>query len=306
MKKQFLIVAGIVSLFTACKEKPPIIKLTETAVTIADTTYVGDVPAPQDRNVLIEEFTGASCTNCPAAHEELEQREKDNPGRLNVLALYIKGPIQTTPPHDAQYDFRHQDSKVISDAIFGGVNQLPTAGVDRRPVAGVVKLDRGAWGAAIQSALAVPDSINLTVYSGYNPDTQEDTIICTMSYPYAITFGHNLHVALVQDNVVDVQEYPTNDPVHPGSDEEYDFTNIIRSMATTIPLGDPILTSMPAKEPGRVIVKVYILDTKKINDRAFVAEKMPPFVPADSRIVAWITNSSNQQVMQSAQVKFIK
>jgi hypothetical protein len=49
---------------------------------------------------------------------------------------------------------------------------------------------------------------------------------------------------LVEDDIIDVQEYPFNDPVHPGFNETYNFTNVFRGMITGAPFGDPVLATL--------------------------------------------------------------
>lgn len=287
----------------SCKEKAPNVKLTED--TAKDTTYTSTVPAAQLRQVLVEEYTGASCTNCPAAHEVLNEYQKDHKDRINVIGLYIKGPIQTVPPntpHAAAYDFRHDDATSIATGIYGAVNSLPSAGVDRLPQSGSMKLDRSLWGGAIEDGLARPDSINLTLESTYDSSTSIATVVATIAYPMTMTFPHNLNLALVQDGIIDVQEYPSNDPVHPGGDDKYEFTNVLRTFITATPSGDPIYPGMPAKEPGRVIVRVYKYDTKKIAERTVNPAKQAPLVPANCRIIGYITaTTGSYRVLQSAQ-----
>ncbi|GAA4463428.1 hypothetical protein GCM10023093_11850 [Nemorincola caseinilytica] len=305
MKKYLLLMAVATLAISSCEEKAPNVRLTEPAIEVKDTTYVSTVPPAQPRNVLVEEYTGASCTNCPAAHEVLKEYQKQHPGRINVIGLYIKGPIQTVPPtapHAAKYDFRHDDATSIAQNIYGGVSMLPSAGIDRLPVNKSIKLDRSTWGGAIENGLAMPDSINLALESTFDNASGIATIVATISYPMTITFAHNLNLVLVQDSIVDVQEYPTTDTVHPGGDEEYDFTNVLRTVITALPGGDAIFPNIPAKEPGRVIVRVYKYDTKNIADRTVNPKKQPPLVAAHCRIIGYITAASTPyRIMQSAQ-----
>jgi hypothetical protein len=305
MKKQALLVAALSAfLMQSCEEKPPLIKFTEDLA--RDTTYVGSVPAPQARNVLVEEYTGAACPNCPAGHEILKEYQKTFPNRVNVVALYIKGPIQTVPPvspHAAIFDFRHADATSISKVIYGGVSSLPSAGVDRKPFNGNIKLDRGSWGAAIEAGLALPDSLNLSVEGLFDSASGKLTVTAKIEYPVTIVFPHNLSIAILQDSIIDVQEYPSTDPKHPGGDEEYLFTNVLRTMLTTVPGGDPILPSQTIKEPGRVVIKAYTYDTKNITERTEAPAKWPAFKANHAKVVAFVTNegAGSFRVLQSVQ-----
>jgi hypothetical protein len=298
MKKFIPAIAGTVLLFASCKEKAPYINFGQ-AVSV-DTTYVlaaGSIPATDQHNVLVEEYTGATCTNCPAAHETLKEIQKSHSGRVNVIGLYIYGPLQARPPIGAKYDFRDSTATDIANEIYLGVNALPSGGVDRVPVGGLIKLDKSTWTSAIENRLLVDDSLNLKVESGYNATDKIDSIKVTITYTKSVGYPHNLSIVIVEDSLIDIQEYPSTDPVHPGADEEYVFTNVFRGMASSGSSGDPVLPAIPVKEPGRVQIKNYLY-------------KLPGKVvdPKHCRVIAYInsTNTGEKRILQSTQVKMVK
>ena len=55
-----------------------------------DERYIYVKPADVKRRVLIEDFTGQRCVNCPAAHEEIE-RLQEQYGDTTVIAVSIHG-----------------------------------------------------------------------------------------------------------------------------------------------------------------------------------------------------------------------
>lgn len=55
-----------------------------------DERFVYVKPADVKRRVLIEDFTGQRCVNCPAAHEEIERLQQQY-GESNVIAVSIHG-----------------------------------------------------------------------------------------------------------------------------------------------------------------------------------------------------------------------
>ena len=78
MMKQFIckfsFFIAIVSALVSCKEEPPAVDF---SVPPVDTTYVdGGIQAgTQLKNVLIEDFTGVKCINCPKAQAQAKQAE---------------------------------------------------------------------------------------------------------------------------------------------------------------------------------------------------------------------------------------
>src|SRR6476646_7503425 len=105
MKKAIFFIAAGALFLTSCEEKAPTINYTE--VVARDTTYVGPVPTTTEpHHVLVEEFTGQTCSNCPAAHDLLGQLALANPGRVHVIGMYNFGIPQANPALGAKYDFR--------------------------------------------------------------------------------------------------------------------------------------------------------------------------------------------------------
>ncbi len=294
MKKSILAISCCVLVLTSCKEKAPVINFGQPI--LVDTTFViSPVPATEPHNVLVEEFTGQSCSNCPSAHATLDDIEKAHDGRVNVIGLYFEGIAQTKPPTGAKYDFRHDHAKLIT-SLYGGVNTIPAGGIDRVPASGSLKIDRLTWTSTINSRLAVETPINLKVESDYDASTNEASIRATLVYTKQVDFPHNLSIAIVEDSMVDVQEYPSTDPVHPGKDDEYVFTNVFRGLVTSPVVGDPVLDSITTKEPGRVFV------------RNFKYKVVNVLTPARCRVIAFVnsTKPNDLTIIQSAQVRMKK
>jgi hypothetical protein len=289
--KRSIFILGIGTLFLAsCEEKPPVIHFTEAAV-IMDTTYVGTVPTTEPHHVLIEEFTGQACSNCPGAHDLLAEFAAANPGQVHTTGLYNFGIQQTVPPGGSAYDLRDSIATDIGNTIYLAVGAIPSGGVDRVPVAGKILLNKGDWGATLNSRLLIDDSLNLGVTSVWDATKGEAIITATITYTKSVSGLHNLSIAITEDSMVDKQEFPLG-----VEEEHYVFTNVLRGMATAAPWGDPILPAMAVKEPGRVVIRSYKYKPKTLT---------PAINPAHCKVVAYVnsTGSANKEVMQSAETK---
>jgi hypothetical protein len=209
------------------------------------------VPATDPHNVLVEEFTGQSCSNCPSAHDLLDAIADSNAGRVNVIGLYITDFGQTTPPPGSTHDFRSDTASVIGKNIYGGVGSLPSGGVDRTPVTGQLLLDRGVWGGIIHNQLNIADSVNLKMESAFDDASSTAKIKATVVYTQPVYTKQNLTVMIVEDSMVDKQERPA------AVDDNYTFTNVFRGTVTAVPMGDPILDTMALKVPGRRYIRTY-------------------------------------------------
>src|SRR5690348_14133339 len=77
------------SLLYSCKEVGPDINLHGNQNALTDSTYVeSPVQTPETKNVLIEEFTGVRCPNCPQGHVIIANIKAANPGRVVSVSLH--------------------------------------------------------------------------------------------------------------------------------------------------------------------------------------------------------------------------
>lgn len=293
MKNIILPIIILATIFAGCTEIGPPISFSNGIYT--DSVYrVSPVPASAPHQVLIEEFTGQSCTNCPAGHHDLYLLDSANPGRLNIIGYYVQGLSLTTPPNGAIYDFRTTIATTIGNFLYGGINTLPVAGIDRDPVgtvttANLLQIDRGNWDNLVPTLLSVVDSVNLSVSSSYNTTTDSAKISVTITYTKNVTSYQNLSIAIVEDSMVDLQdEFPVNDP-------NYIFTDVLRDYVTYVPTGDAILPYQTPKTAGTALTRTYVHGISST------------WIPAHCRVIAYIlsTNAPYYTIWQSAQCKLV-
>lgn len=294
MKKTFLFLCLGAMVLTSCQEKPPYINLTPSAK--IDTTYVlSSVPAADPHNVLIENFTGATCSNCPAAHELIHAMDSTYPGRINAISLFVKDFPQTTPPEHALYDFRTQIATDIEANIYQALLAMPVAGIDRMPLGQVAdqrpyQCYRNVWSSIVNNQLLMADSLNLDISSVYDSTTRKAVIKVKVTYLQPVSTKQNFSIAVLEDGFVDVQEFPTY------FDTAYKFNDVLRGMVTSGVLGDELLPTLTTKEAGRVYEATYNYDVP--------AE----WTARNCRLVAFVhrdATSAGTMVYQSKQTKLV-
>ena len=292
--KKVLLAFSCIILFAQCKEHDTPIDFTHSGSTAGDTTYLlssSAVPAADAHQVLIEEFTGASCSNCPAAHTLLQSIEAT--GNVNVVSLYITNFPQTDKPAGAVCDFRHESASTIGNNIYGGIYAMPLGGVDRMPLAGTILLGKADWTSMVNSQKLISDSVNIRIGCSWSGGVA--TIVDTVTYLYPMSTVQNLSIMITEDGMVDKQETPT------GFDNAYIFTNVFRDMITTVPLGEQILPTMATKEKGRVSVRKFTWTPN--------ATVSPAINAANCSVVAFVNapggTSGDLHVLQSAKIKLV-
>jgi len=306
MKKVILYLGCVVFALSSCKETPPPINFSD--VLAEDSTYVlSTMPAAEPHNVLIEEFTGPSCANCPGAKRNtLDPLLAANPGRINVVALHVTdfaqaNPVNKPPEHIAKYDFRDSVATLIERNIYSSLFAMPIAGVDRMPFGNanqgsVYQILANGWTNAVNRQLALQDSMNLDLKSTYNAAAGTVLIEAKITYLYSMSSIQHLSVVILEDSLIDLQDDGLE------VDTDYHFEDVFRAKVTGIPFGDPILTptllpTYPIKEAGRVYVRRYTYKVKSSWNLKHC------------RVVAFIHKSGasgGNTIMQSKQAPLIK
>jgi hypothetical protein len=291
MRKSLLILSAGLLFVAGCKEIGPDIGLSKPISVSADTAYVLTAIPPADaHNVLVEDFTGQACPNCPRADTNLENEANGyTQGRVNIISLFAAVAPQTTPPLGSKHDLESSMAlEIANNGIYGGLKTgLPTIGVDRRSIAS----SSGLWDVAIEGSTNVTDSLNVSVQSNYTGSVATCTV--TVTYTQQILYSQSINIALLEDSIIDFHEEPQ------AMDSMYLYMNVFRGLVTQAN-GDLIYPQSPAKKPqGLFYRRVYtyqlpaVLTNNIYNNPAIVAKHC--------RVIAFITNSIDGSIAQSAQ-----
>lgn len=160
------------------------------------------------RNLLIMEFTGNQCTNCPKGAAEVEKIKKDEaPGRVISVGLHPDGSPFTEPmpalyPTPHMQDFRcelatewfnyYKPGNAFPTAIFNGM---------RNSISGTV----GEWMQKASEALVIPANMSLSASCSYDASSRE------VSLDYEIDFGKvvdsrlNITMWIVENHIIGSQ-----------------------------------------------------------------------------------------------------
>lgn len=269
----FFVLSGLLLsvLFFSCDENEPIIP------------PVG----PQEsgsRVVLIEEFTGVRCPNCPAGAEEIE----------SLLALYPDNLVSVTIhagsfafAFDASnYDFKVQDGIDITNYLGGEPLFYPSAVIDRKAFGtGAYYLGKAEWAGRIQSELAEEPEIAIQLEASYTAANRQLEVTATLLPNQRITGDVNLTVLVTESGMVDLQANELEDD---GYSEDYVHKHVLRGTITDA-LGDPLPTPL---EAGQAVVQTfqYTLDAE--------------WVEANCELVAFVhrSDSDNKEVLQASRL----
>ncbi len=251
MKNTWLIIlltTSVSLILSSCKEVGPDITLKNNKNVVADTTYIeSPVALPEQKNVVIEEFTGVRCPNCPQGHQIITAIKAANAGRIVAVSLHPINSLGAPYSFSAQ-DFRSQKAQDLFDYL-GQIGLEPAAGIDRVKFASetAILLEKSKWTNYVNQQMAIAAPVNVLLETNYDSVTRLLTVAVELHYTQTVTEENRLTVALTESNIVTAQ---LNGSV---IDTFYTHKDIMRDFLTAL-TGDAHNTTT---EAGRVIRKTY-------------------------------------------------
>ncbi len=249
-------------LWASCeKELGPVINFTPPlvdsgAAKLIDTTYEAAVETATPKRVLIEEFTGVTCTNCPSGHQKIKGMIDANPGRISAIGYQVFNIAQANPSPETRTDNRSQKATDLGSS-FGGIVFLPSATFSRTsmtPQANDLLQATPVWASMLTNRLAEPAPLNMTMTTKYVDSSRELTVTVRMAYTAEVTTKHRLTLALTEDSLIDAQEEVIGSDIITHHD--YVHEHVFRDFLT-LTTGDNVLDSIATKRPGRVYERAY-------------------------------------------------
>ncbi|MCP4120200.1 MAG: Omp28-related outer membrane protein [Bacteroidetes bacterium] len=251
MKKLLLIpILASLSLFYQCEEEGPFIILEPTIGLVSDTTYISVVPVvAEQRAVLLEEFSGVRCPNCPEGNMKAEELETDFPGRVIVVTAHSDF---LADPIGDDIDLRSDDADDLS-TLIGGITSKPSASVNRKQFAGESKIavrNVSSWEQYVSDELAITTPVNI-VPEILSVDGVARTISFKVTFSYSqMSTGHSVGISLTESGLIADQR----DGVMTA--EDYEHHSVLRKSLTPI-IGTPLAGDQSVDQ---VIIQEYLFD----------------------------------------------
>lgn len=278
-----LLSAGFISTFLlqACKEINPPIDMTESAY----ETGVGTAESPDEKIVLIEDFTGAACPNCPDAHIAIENAYAAYPGQVVAIAeynyfadpLYLDQNMQT-------------EEALLLDLYLGPAVGWPASIIDRKEFTGNDYLPEIPANVVpyCGDQIALTPPCNIEVSNTYDAGTRNLTVQVRIDYTSTIADANNLSVSLKESGIIAAQ---IDDNVG-GEVEDYEHNHVLRKMLTNY--------SGTALPEENIAGRWYVFTFTYTIPANWNADNMA--------VVAFVHNTSpeNKEVLQAAEAKVVE
>lgn len=243
------------------------------------------------RKVLLEDFTGHRCNNCPAATRTATQLQGVYGDDLIVVGVHATaffGAPANPPNANGSYatDFRTEAGTAYATTF--SVSFLPTGMVSRRVFNSSLLQSSSAWGSDIADIIGQPADLDIWFSQlDYNPNDGTVSAEVKVAVVGPVTEDHNLTIYLIEDHVVDWQ---LDNEATPPDVENYEHRHVLRTTLNGT-WGVPLITG--TANAGDTITLSY----------ADVAVD-PGWQPANCTLVAYAYNTASYEVMQVAERHF--
>ena len=187
-----------------------------TAVYTVTVVLEGGDVEPTGKTVLIKDFTGVRCVNCPAAaeyaHNLQHQLDEDHIFIMSVHAGYLAQPMGNFP------DFLTDEGT----AWYNNHDSNPLFSVDHVALTDGNTFNEGQIDAPVTAALEEEQTFEIVV--GRQFDEASRQLQVSVQTVALVDFDGEFYITacLVEDHVIGWQTIPG------GVDKEYDFRNVFR------------------------------------------------------------------------------
>lgn len=230
--------------------------------------YIPVEPAVTARSVLVEEFSGQLCVNCPEASEYLETlQETYGADTVIVVSIHAGESMNLAIGKELGEAMGYEGLATdFGEQLFSnyGLTSEPNAVIDRN--SGV--LGRDSWLTAIVSALSRETTVSLSLSTSYDESARELTVNVLGSSTQ--DFSGNVNVWLTEDSIVGLQRLSS------GYVYDHVFNNIFRYSATPI--------------EGEAVAIAYDAGEQVIYTATMTLEET--WRPEKMSVVAFVDNSS--------------
>lgn len=162
------------------------------------------VPAG-DRKVLLEDFTGHKCGNCPNATKEAIKLDSIFEGRVIVVATHCSFFADTNIAGKYTTNFKIPMGEKIDKDFGVELAGLPKGMVNRTIYNGKKLLNFGDWSSAVLKELSVAPDVNIALTSTYDTSSRYLKVDAEVEYVKRGSSDLKIVICLIEDKVVDWQ-----------------------------------------------------------------------------------------------------
>ena len=249
------------------------------------------------KKVLIEDFTGHLCPNCPQAATEIEAIHDIYGEQIIAIAIHVTKsfarPYPASQAPNFQYDFRTSWGDDLDNLFDISSAGLPRGMVNRTGYPDNHKLGKDEW------ANAVTTELNKEINFGIMINSSNNNINITTQVLNNISGSYNLVVCLTESGIINWQKDGTENI------ENYEHNHILRSVLLDEALSSNINYETNQEIQKNITYNLTELEEYNIDYSTNVAElgngNAGNWNSNNMSIVAYIYNKNTKEVVQVEQ-----
>jgi thiol-disulfide isomerase/thioredoxin len=241
------------------------------------------------RVIVLEDFTGHTCGNCPKATDIAKQLETTYKDQLIVMAIHA-GPF-ADPTAEYPADFRTTAGTAIDQSFRVSRIGNPNGMINRVKVNDKFVVGEDAWSFAVAQQLASKPKVKLSPNLTWNATNRTIGGTVDVTYLEDGTADYHFVAMLVENNVTSTQkDYRFN----PDKIPNYTFNHMLRAGINGT-WGEPLSTEAVSKNSMRSVPVQFSFPT----DANWVAE--------NCEVVMYIhQHNTTREILQAAKVKLVR
>lgn len=195
------------------------------AQTIVSTT-------PDNKKVILEEFTGVNCGYCPNGHKISNQLMATYPDELFAINIH-QGYYAPTSPASINYTTTYGNAigtQAGATSTFG----YPCGSINRHQYTGsAMVMYRSDWSTYASTAIGESSPVNIAIDVDLDYTTREMSVLVEVYYTATSTASTNkLNVAILQDWIKGPQSGSSFNPTYVTNDGQYWHMHMFRDFLT--------------------------------------------------------------------------
>lgn len=244
----------------------------------------GGITTYQQKAVLIEEFTGITCNNCPKAATEIKNLEAAYPGRVHAIGIHASNFALPQPP-DYPSDFRTPVGTFIYE--FANPFGVPSGLIDRSNYGGATFAKPYQNFGTVTASILLTDTADIRIDVVSNADTTNNSASLEVDFinQKNLTNSPDLYwmAVLTESKIIAPQKLPDN-----TKDKDYEHNHVLR-----------------ASYNGNLGAQLTNHSTAA-NDTTSVTANLtlnPDWVASHCEVVVFVYDNNTQAVIQTVAVK---
>ena len=281
---------------------------------VIEGPYMNDVIVPIDtgssefvKNILIEDFTGHLCKNCPDAARELDAIHDFYGSRIIGLALHVgttfgrpyPSDISANPDQKFIYDFRTSEGEELDNFFQVSQNGLPKGMVNRIDYSSENhRKDYGQWLAIVSDELDKEVQLGITINSTISGNTGDINI--TTEALSTLTGNYKLVVCLAENQIINWQKDGNVD------DASYIHQHVLRTILTPT-WGEDLSVEGSYIDDGDIFEHSYSINLIDLENQNIQHSQdvlvqgngnAGDWESTNMNVIAYIYDASNYEILQ--------